>query len=169
MCASVWVIVHCGGACVSMVCVQFLHLPSLVLQNHHRMMVEMRTPCHNRCMVSCLSYVTFASFEDVSVKSLPFSADHPSYLMLFREHVSRKAADKGRAVLEGVGLTAPTIHTCFENHPRSVEEAVHTGLIKWSEGQGLQPPTWTVLLKAMSYSKIAQQHIQDLKTELGLL
>ncbi len=71
MCVSVWVIVHCGDACVSMVCVQFLHLPSLVLQNHHRMMVEMRTSCHNRCMVSCLSYVTFASCEEVSVKSLP--------------------------------------------------------------------------------------------------
>ena len=155
-------------ACVSMVCVQFLHLPSLVLQNHHRMMVEMRTSCHKRCMVSCLSYVTFAFFEDVSVKSLLFSADHICYLMLFRKHVSRRAADKGRAVLEGVGLDASTIWTCFENHPRNVEEAVHTGLTKWSGGQGLQPPTWKVLLQAMSYSEIAQQHIRDLETELSL-
>ena len=104
----------------------------------------------------------------VNVKSLPFSADHPSYLMLFRMHVSRRAADKGRAVLEGVGLTASTIQTCCEDNSRNVEEAVQTGLTKWSEGQGIQPPTWKVLLKAMSYSKIAQQHIRDLKTELGL-
>ena len=102
------------------------------------------------------------------MKSLPFSADRPCYLMLFRKHVSRRAADKGRAVLEGVGLDASTIRTCFEDHVKSVEEAVHTGLTKWSEGQGLQPPTWRVLLQAMSYSEIAQQHIRDLKTELGL-
>ena len=31
--------------------------------------------CYKGCMVSCLSYVTFASFEDVSVKGLPFSAE----------------------------------------------------------------------------------------------
>ena len=119
-------------------------------------------------MVSCLSCVTFAFFEDVSVKSLPFSADRPCYLMLFRKHVSRRAADKGRAVLEGVGLNASTIRTCFEDNPRNIEEAVQTGLIKWSEGHGLQPPTWKVLLQAMLYSEIAQQHIRDLKTELGL-
>ena len=105
---------------------------------------------------------------DVSVKSLPFSADHPRYLMLLRKHVSRRAADKGRAVLEWVGLDESTIRTCFENHPRNVEEAVQTGLIKWSKGQGLQPPTWKVLLQAMLYAEIAQQHIRDLETELGL-
>ena len=88
--------------------------------------------------------------------------------MLFRKHVSRRAADKGRAVLEGVGLDASTIQTCFEDNPRNVEEAVQTGLTKWSKGQGLQPSTWRVLLQAMSYSEIAQQHIRDLKTELGL-
>ena len=102
------------------------------------------------------------------MKSLPFSSDHPRYLMLFRKHVSRTAADKGRAVLEGVGLNAPTIRTCFVNNPQNIEETVQTGLTNWSEGQGLQPPTWKVLLKAMSYSKIAQQHIRDLETELGL-
>ena len=32
-------------------------------------------PCYKGCMVSCLSYVTFAFFEDVSVKVLPFSAE----------------------------------------------------------------------------------------------
>ena len=101
------------------------------------------------------------------VKSLSFSADRPGYLMLFRKHVSRRAADKGRAVLEGVGLDTPTIQACFEDHRRSVEEAVHTGLIKWSSGQGF-PPTWEVLLQAMEYAEIAQQHIQDLKADLSL-
>ena len=104
----------------------------------------------------------------MSVKSLPFSSDQPGYLMLFRKHVSRRAAEKGRAVLEGVGLDASTIRTSFEDNPRNIEETVQTGLTKWSEGQGLQPPTWKVLLQAMSYSKIAQQHIRDLETELGL-
>ena len=167
MCASVWVIIHCGDACVSMVCVQFLHLQSLVLQNHHRLMVEMRTSCHKRCMVSCSS-MSLLPLWGVNVKSLPFCADHPGYLMLFRKHVSRRAADKGRAVLEGVGLDASTIRTCFEDNPRNIQEAVQTGLTKWSEGQGLQPPTWKVLLQAMSYSEIAQKHIRDLETELGL-
>ena len=104
----------------------------------------------------------------MSVKRLLFSADQPDYLMLFRTHVSRRAADKGRAVLEGVGLDAATIQSCFENHSRNIEETVQIGLTKWSEGQGCQPPTWKVLLKAMSYAKIAQQHIEDLKTDLSL-
>ena len=88
--------------------------------------------------------------------------------MLFRKHVSRRAADKGRAVLEGVGLDASTIRTCFEDNARNVEEAVHTGLTKWSEGQGLQPPTWKVLLQAMSDAEMAQQDIRDLETVLSL-
>ena len=110
----------------------------------------------------------FCLLWGVSVKSLTFSSDHPRYLMLFRKHVSRTAADKGRAVLEGVGLNVPTIQTCFVNNPLNIEETVHTGLTKWSGGQGLQPPTWKVLLQAMWDAEIAQQHIRDLKTELGL-
>ena len=105
--------------------------------------------------------------KNMSVKSLSLPADHPGYLMLFRKHVSRRAADQGRAVLEGVGLDARTIQTCFMDHPQSVEGAVHAGLIKWSGGQGL-PPTWEVLLQAMEYTDIGQQHIQELKKDLGL-
>ena len=105
--------------------------------------------------------------KNMSVKSLSLPADHPGYLMLFRKHVSRRAADQGRAVLEGVGLDARTIQTCFMDHPQSVEGAVHAGLIKWSGGQGL-PPTWEVLLQAMEYAEIGQQHIQELKKDLGL-
>ena len=105
--------------------------------------------------------------KNMIVKSLSFIADCPGYLMLFRKHVSRRAADQGRAVLEGVGLDAPTIQTCFMDHPQSMVEAVHAGLIKWSSGQGLLP-TWEVLLQAMEDAEIAQQHIQELKKALGL-
>ena len=96
------------------------------------------------------------------------SADHPDHLMLFRIHVSRTAAGKGKAVLEGVGLHTDTIGPCFADHPQDTEAAVQAGLTKWIEGKGRQPPTWKVLLGAMQYAQIAQQHIQDLRTELGL-
>ena len=82
--------------------------------------------------------------------------------------MSRTAADNGRAVLEGVGLHTATIRPCFEDHPRNTEAAVQAGLTKWIEGKGCQPPTWEVLLGAMEYAQIAQQHIQDLKADLGL-
>ena len=103
---------------------------------------------------------------NVSVKTFSFSADCPGYLMLFRKLVSRRAAYKGRAVLEGVGLDAPTIQTCFEDNPRKIEEAVRNGLTNWSKGQGL-PPTWQVLCESMEYAEIGQQHIQSLETALG--
>ena len=97
-----------------------------------------------------------------------FSADHPKHLRFFRIHVSRTAADNGRAVLEGVGLHTATIRPCFEDHPRNTEAAVQAGLTKWIEGTGCQPPTWEVLLDAMEYAQIGQQHIQNLKADLGL-
>ena len=100
---------------------------------------------------------------------MPFlCTDHPDQLMFFRTHVSRTAAGKGRAVLEGVQLDSAAISACFTSHPQNEEEAVQAGLIKWIEGQGRQPPTWAVLLKAMKYAQIAQQHVQNLKEELGL-
>ena len=95
--------------------------------------------------------------------------DHPDGLMLFRTHVSRTAAGKGRAVLEGVRLDSAAITACFTSHPHNEEEAVQAGLIKWTEGQGQQPPTWAVLVKAMKFAQIAQQHVQSLKEELGLI
>lgn len=102
--------------------------------------------------------------EDFSV----ISADHPDHLVLFRENVSRAAAGRGRAVLEGVGLDAEVIEACFQGHPFNEEEAVQAGLIKWSAGQGRQPPTWNVLLEAMDYAKIARRRIHQLKVDLGL-
>ena len=102
--------------------------------------------------------------KNVLVRCLAFSADRPDHLILFRKHVSRQAATKGRAVLEGVGLDSGTIKACFSN--ASEEEAVQDGLIRWKDGQGTQPPTWCVLLDAMEYAHIAQQHIEDLKENL---
>ena len=103
----------------------------------------------------------------MSAKGLPPSADRPDHLKLLRKYVSRIAAGKGRAVLEGVGLDSHTIAACFQSNPLKNEEAVQAGLIRWKDGQGL-PPTWSVLFEAMDYAGIAQQHIQSLKEELGL-
>ena len=99
---------------------------------------------------------------------LLFCVDRTDHLKLFRKYVSRAAAGKERAVLEGVELDVATIQRCFEDHPRSVEEAVQSGLTEWSGGQGHQPPTWKVLLDAMEYAQISQNHIEDLKIALGL-
>ena len=104
----------------------------------------------------------------MSVNLPSFSADRLNYLMLFRRHVSRTAASKGRAVLEGLWLDAPAIEACFINNPQNVEAAVQAGLTKWVGGKGCQPPTWGVLVEAMEYAEIDSKHIQDLKASLGL-
>ena len=63
--------------------------------------------------------------------------------------MSRTAAGKGRAVLEGVELDAATISTCIKGNPLDEEEAIQTRLTKWSDGQGLQTPTWKIPFDAM--------------------
>ncbi len=108
--------------------------------------------------------VSSATCEECAVKCRDFSADRSDHLILFRKYVSRKAATKGRAVLEGVGLDSCSIQASFNS--TSEEAAVQDGLIKWKDGQGRQPPTWEVLISAMEYADIAQQHIEDLKKEL---
>ena len=85
--------------------------------------------------------------------------------MLFRSHVSRQAAGKGRAVLEGVGLLSEVIDMCYVDHPRSEEEAVQAGLIIWRRGGG-DSPTWRVLMDAMKYAQIAVHQLETLKEEL---
>ena len=89
--------------------------------------------------------------------------------MLFRKNVSRVAAGKGRAVLEGVWLDAATIEACFRSNPQDEEAAVQAGLTKWVEGKGRQPPTWEALIEAMEDAEIGPEHFQRLKTDLGLL
>ena len=83
--------------------------------------------------------------------------------------MSRKAAGKGKAVLEGVGLDTETIDACYKSNPLDEEGAVQLGLTKWSGGQGHKSSTWGILLEAMNYAQIAQQHVKGLKQKLGLL
>ena len=101
-------------------------------------------------------------------EGLVLSTGRSDHLKLFRKHVSRKAAGKARAVLEGVELDAATINACGSAHPQNDEEAVQAGLTKWAGGKGTQPPTWSVLIDAMEYAEIAEQDIQGLKEKLGL-
>ena len=81
--------------------------------------------------------------------------------------MSRKAAGKGKAVLEGVGLDDTAIEKHFRNNPFDVVEAVQSGLMEWSGGY-YKEPTWEVLLGAMEHARISKQHIQSLKADLGL-
>ena len=111
------------------------------------------------------SYV-YILVQNVSVKHLSFSAEHPGYLILFRMHVSRKVADDWEALLDGVGLEMPTIKTCSENHSGEVESTVQAGLTKWCDGQSQQPPTWQVLLEAMDHAGIDPKNIDQLKKDL---
>lgn len=96
------------------------------------------------------------------------SADRVGHLMLLRQYVSRKAAGKGRAVLESLGLDSARIETCFSSNPMNEEGAVQTGLLQWIEGKGL-PATWKILLDALENANIAHHHIRLLKKELGML
>ena len=107
-------------------------------------------------------------WRNVSVKSFPSNAERTDYPSLMRRYVSRRAAGNGSAVLEGVGLDAPTIETCFSEYSFSEEEAVQNRLIRWLEGRGRQPPTWVVLVEAMAYAQIDQHAVQGLKKGLGL-
>lgn len=85
--------------------------------------------------------------------------------MLFRTYISRCAAGKGRAILEGVGLQTEEKDMCYRNHPLDEEEAVQTGLIRWRNVND-STSTWTVLLESMKYAGIAVQHIKSLKEEI---
>ena len=108
--------------------------------------------------------------RNMGVNGLALSAGRSDHIMLFRIYVSRKAAGKARAVLEGLSLDTSTTDACFSAHAANDEEIVQAGLVKWKEGQGLlqkQPPTWKVLLSAMEYAGIAQQHIMELKEKLA--
>ena len=82
--------------------------------------------------------------------------------------MSKAARGQGKTVLEGLGLDAATITGCFEDNPLKSEEAVQSGLIKWSGGHAKKPPTWSVLLEAMENAELHEQYIEDLKRSLGL-
>ena len=119
-------------------------------------------------MTGKCGYLSPVGNANESVK-LPQSADTDGYDLLLRTHVSRRAAGKGRAVLEGVGLDAPTIAACYTAHPLNEEETVQDGLtLQWCGGEGFQPPTREVLIEAVEYAEIAKQDIHSLKEGLGL-
>ena len=84
--------------------------------------------------------------------------------MLFRKYVSRKGVGKGKAILEWVGLSPQEIKLCYQSNPNE-EEAIQDGLIKWWETGG-DCCTWQVLLNAMKFAGIAQQHCTELVEEL---
>ena len=111
------------------------------------------------------SVIPYTTSRIECVKSF-FSADRPNYLQLFRKHISKRAAGKGRAVLENMWLDASTIETCFRSNPLDEEAAVQAGLTKWVEGKGRQPPTWEALLEAMKDAEIAQEHFRNLWTDI---
>ena len=85
--------------------------------------------------------------------------------MLLREHASRNAPGKGKALLEACGLTAPQIEGYYVNHPLNEVEAVQAGLQGWV---GEKDPTWGDLLKAMEFAKIGVQHCNELKKALSV-
>ena len=81
-----------------------------------------------------------------------------------REEYNNMDSTMGITAIETIDIE--TIDVCFSSHPLDEEGAVQAGLTRWSGGQGHQPPTWEVLISAMEYAKIAQQHIEDLRKEL---
>ena len=95
------------------------------------------------------------------------SADCVEHVKLLRTHVSNNAAGKMEAVLEGVGFKADAIAVCSTAHPQDDVKAVQKGLKMWVDGKGTQPPTWELLIEAMVYAEIAQQHVEALKKDLG--
>ena len=111
-----------------------------------------------------IAWHTYAS--QVRPLVLCLLAVYEGYAVVFRKYVSRKAAGKGRAVLEGLGLAPETVEACFVNNPLNEEAAVQDGLNKWREGHHGHSPTWKVLVGAMVYAGVAVQHIEGLKAAI---
>ena len=116
-------------------------------------------------MVSGLYYLSYVSTHNGQECECSSYAERLGYLMLFRQHVSRKAAGKGKIVLEGLKLDSATIDTLIQNNPDDMESTVQAGLIKWSGGQG-RPPTWQVLCEAMTEARMDVADINNLKQAL---
>ena len=78
--------------------------------------------------------------------------------------MSRQAWDKGRALLEALGLSGAQIAKCYGMHPLNEEESVQHGLQVWLEGGA--NTTWEALLEAMETAEIDVQQREGLKEEL---
>ena len=87
-----------------------------------------------------------------------------SHLVLLRRYASQQAWNKGRALLEALGLSGAEIAKCYGMHPLNEEESVQQGLQVWVEG-GIST-TWDTLLKAMETAGIAVQQRVGLKEKL---
>ena len=119
-----------------------------------------------------LSQNVYGEFVVVSLRSVEakhsLSLENPEYLSLMRKNVSRAAGTLDKAVLGELGLEQATITRCFQDNPLNSEEAVQSGLVKWSGGHATKPPTWSVLLKALEVAGIAKKYTENLKRSLGL-
>lgn len=119
------------------------------------------------CFVRSALTVTLHTYaSQVLPLVLCLLAVYEGYAVVFRKYVSRKAAGKGRAVLEGLGLAPEMVEACFVNNPLNEEAAVQDGLNKWREGHHGHSPTWKVLVDAMVYAGVAVQHIEGLKVAI---
>ena len=148
-------------------CQQSLSIPS------HVHLASADSPAAGASAASdILSKKVYGEFVVVSLRSVEakhsLSLEHPEYLSLMRMNVSRAAETQGRAVLEDLGLDQATITRCFQDNPLNYEEAVQSGLVKWSDGNAKTSPTWSVLLKAMEVAGIAKKYTENLKRSLGL-
>ena len=112
--------------------------------------------------ICCINFLLMVA---VVVFVLSPGTGHQRCDMVLRMFVSRNAAGKGRAILEGVGLPGEIRDMCYTNNPSNEEEAIQAGLMKWKDGRG-SSATWMVLLEAMKYAGISVQHITRLKEEL---
>ena len=119
-----------------------------------------------------LSQKVYGEFVVVTLRIVEakhsLSLEHPEHLSLMRKNVSRAAGTQWKAVLEELGLEEATITSCFQNNPMNFEEAVQSGLVKWSGGHAKKSPTWSVLLKAMDEAGIHEKYTENLKRSLGL-
>ena len=131
------------------------------------------TLCHSRCTVSehvclcsvhvkhckALELLQWAWSAAASVERCPTfcfcCAGCKKYAVLFRKHVSRQGAGKGKAILECVGLTREQIKLCYQSNPLNREEAIQGGHC-----------TWQGILEAMKFAVVAAQHCRELEEEL---
>ena len=99
-----------------------------------------------------------------SVPASVFITGCKRYAVLFRKHVSRQGAGKGKAILEYLGLTPELIDLCYQDNPRNEEEAIQVGLKKW-QTQG-DHCTWQDLLEGMTFAGFGEQRCSQLVQEL---
>ena len=117
--------------------------------------------CVSMCVPKCETLVWIV----LKCHSFVSTAACVRHALIFRKCVSRKSAGKGKALLECLGLSPDEIKFCYQSNPLNEEQSIQDGLIKWWETHG-NHCTWQVLLSAMHFAGIAQQHCTELVEEL---